>query len=79
MQYGLPVVATEQGGALEMIVEGETGIFIPLNDVAAAAEKITSILPETIRKQMGKQGQQRVETYFNKAAFEKNLIKAVET
>jgi glycosyltransferase involved in cell wall biosynthesis len=62
-----------------MIVEGETGIFIPLNDVAAAAEKITSILPETIRKQMGKQGQQRVETYFSSTAFEKNLIEAVET
>lgn len=79
MQYGLPVVATEQGGALEMIVEGETGIFIALNDVAAATKKITSILPETIRKQMGKQGQQRVETYFSAAAFEKNLIEAVET
>ena len=30
MHYGIPVVATPQGGALEMIVENETGIFIPM-------------------------------------------------
>lgn len=30
MQYGIPVVATPQGGALEMIADNETGIFIPL-------------------------------------------------
>ena len=33
MQYGIPVVATPQGGALEMIADNETGIFIPMPDI----------------------------------------------
>ena len=33
MQYGIPVVATPQAGALEMIADNETGIFIPLPDI----------------------------------------------
>lgn len=33
MQFGIPVVATPQGGALEMIADNETGIFIPLPDI----------------------------------------------
>jgi len=73
MQYGIPVVATAQGGALEMVQENETGIFIPLDNAAAAAKKINAILPVSILDQMGKAGKERVETYFSQAAFEKNM------
>jgi glycosyltransferase involved in cell wall biosynthesis len=73
MQYGIPVVATAQGGALEMVQENETGIFIPLDNATAAAKKINAILPVSILDQMGKAGKERVETYFSQAAFEKNM------
>jgi glycosyltransferase involved in cell wall biosynthesis len=73
MQYGLPVVATAQGGALEMVQENETGIFIPLDNAAVAAEKINAILPTSMRQPMGAAGKERVATYFSKAAFEKNM------
>ena len=76
MQYGIPVAATAQGGALEMVQENETGIFIPLDNAILAAEKIHAILPASTRHQMGAAGKERVATYFSQAAFEQN-IKAV--
>jgi glycosyltransferase involved in cell wall biosynthesis len=73
MQYGLPVAATAQGGALEMVQENETGIFIPLDNAVVSAEKINTILPASVRQQMGAAGKERVATYFSQAAFEKNM------
>lgn len=78
MQYGLPVVATAQGGALEMIKDNTTGILIPLDNATVAAEKIKTILPASIRYQMGAAAKQRVETYFSQAAFEKNMLAVFE-
>ena len=73
MQYGIPVAATAQGGALEMVQENETGIFITLDNALLAAEKIHAILPASTRHQMGAAGKERVATYFSQAAFEKNM------
>lgn len=78
MQYGLPVAATAQGGALEMVQDNATGILIPLDNAVLAAEKINAILPSTIRQQMGAAGKERVATYFSQAAFEKNMIAVFE-
>lgn len=78
MQYGIPVAATAQGGALEMVQENETGIFIPLDNAVIAAEKINTILPASVRQQMGAAGKERVATYFSQAAFEKNITAVFE-
>jgi glycosyltransferase involved in cell wall biosynthesis len=78
MQYGIPVAATAQGGALEMVQENETGIFIPLDNAVVAAEKIQAILPASRRHQMGAAGKERVNTYFSQAAFEKNITAVFE-
>jgi len=78
MQYGIPVAATAQGGALEMVQDNATGIFIPLDNATLAAEKIQAILPASIRQQMGAAGKERVATYFSQAAFEKNMLTVFE-
>ena len=77
MRYGLPIAATEQGGALEMI--HENGIFLPLFDANASAKKIGSILPSEIRKKLGQAGQKRVEAFFSVTAFENNILHVFET
>jgi len=47
MQYGIPVISTPQGGALEMITENETGIFIPMPEIDKSNNKISvSIINE---------------------------------
>jgi glycosyltransferase involved in cell wall biosynthesis len=74
MQFGLPVIATEQGGAMEMIIAGETGIFIPILDEVEAAKKIKTILSEDKRKQMGAKGKERVAANYSAKAFEDNLV-----
>ena len=74
MQFGLPVVATEQGGAMEMIIDGETGVFIPILNEVEAAKKIKTILPEEIRKQMGAKGKERAAVNYSAKAFEDNLV-----
>ena len=74
MQFGLPVVATEQGGAMEMIIDGETGVFIPILDEVGAAKKIKTILSEDIRNQMGAKGKERVAVNYSAKAFEDNLV-----
>jgi glycosyltransferase involved in cell wall biosynthesis len=78
MQYGIPVAATAQGGALEMVNENETGIFIPLDNAAVAAEKINAILPVSILHQIGAAGKERVATHFSQSAFEKNMLTVFE-
>lgn len=82
MQYGIPVVATPQGGALEMIVENETGIFIPLQNneknVAIAAQQIQNILTHQLLNEMGANAKKRVAQHFSAAVFEQKIIQLVE-
>jgi glycosyltransferase involved in cell wall biosynthesis len=79
MQFGLPIVATAQGGALEMIVENETGIFITLNNVPEAVDKINALLNSTKWSELGAAGKQRAATHFSAANFEKNILSVFET
>jgi len=73
MQYGIPVVATAQGGALEMIAENETGIFIPMEDVTIATNKIYELLQKKGQLAMKEKCIQRVNQHFSITAFENNI------
>jgi glycosyltransferase involved in cell wall biosynthesis len=73
MQYGIPVVATAQGGALEMIAENETGIFIPMDDVTIATNKIYELLQKEGQLAMKEKCIQRVNQHFSITAFENNI------
>ena len=73
MQYGIPVAATAQGGALEMIAENETGIFIPINNVQAAADKIFELIHGNDRNNMRTHSIERVEKYFSASSFENQI------
>ena len=78
MQYSIPVVATAQGGALEMVMENETGIFIPLDNVSLAVDKIEKIVAPSVLNSLGSAGKKRVDTYFSASTFEKNMIAVFE-
>jgi glycosyltransferase involved in cell wall biosynthesis len=66
MAAGRPVVATNVGGAPEVIVEGETGYLVSAGDDATMAARIISLLqePETV-KQFGAAGKLLVERNFS--------------
>jgi len=73
MQYGIPVVATAQGGALEMIAENETGIFIPLNNLTTAVYKIQELLNTEKYLIMGVAAQQREKHFFSNLVYEQKI------
>jgi glycosyltransferase involved in cell wall biosynthesis len=66
MAAGLPVVATDVGGAREVVCEGETGHLVASGDDVAMGEKIISLLQEPERaRSMGERGRQVVTERFS--------------
>lgn len=65
MAQSKPIVATRGGGPLEIVVDGETGLLVPMGDPGAMAEAIAALLsdPERARR-MGQHGRQRVADHF---------------
>ncbi len=79
MAAGLPVIVTNQGGAIEMIEEGVSGIIIPLNDAATAANKIAYLIQhEQIRIKMGAAAKTRIKQYFSRENFNVQIINFIE-
>jgi glycosyltransferase involved in cell wall biosynthesis len=76
MAAGKPVLATAQGGALEMIIENQTGKFMPIANAQQASVILADLLSDaTTLNEMGKAGRSRVEKEFSPAAFANNWHK----
>ena len=59
------VVATDVGGAREVVVEGETGHLVQVGDDAAMAERIVSLLKDPARaREMGGRGRRALSRCF---------------
>ena len=66
MASGTAVVATETEGAREIIRPGETGLLVPVGDVAALATSIKELLgDEETRVRLGTAAQQDVALRFS--------------
>jgi glycosyltransferase involved in cell wall biosynthesis len=85
MACGCPVVASTAGGAPEAVVQGETGLLVPPNDVAATAEALDQILSDTeFRRRLSHHGRQRIDEYFAmdrfvhrvEAVYEKAILRS---
>lgn len=65
MAAGKPVIATNGGGVPEIVVDGSTGILVPMGDVAGMAAAMRWMLnnPQQARE-MGRQGRERVLQHF---------------
>jgi glycosyltransferase involved in cell wall biosynthesis len=65
MSAGKPVVATRGGGIPEIVVDGGTGLLVPMSDAPAMAEAISKLLsdPELARR-LGQNGRERVREHF---------------
>ena len=66
MEFGKPVVATRSGGPEEIVLDGETGILVPVNGPFEMAQAIIRLLenPE-LSNLMGQRGQQHFNDSFN--------------
>ena len=67
MALGRPVVATDIGGASEIVVHGESGLLVPPADPEAMAQAIKEILLREDRgRAMGEEGRRRVMSEFSR-------------
>lgn len=65
MAAGKPVVATNGGGVPEIVVDGSTGLLVPMGDVSAMAGAICNLLDFPAKAaEMGRAGRQRVLDHF---------------
>ena len=75
MAAGKPVVATSSGGASEMILDGETGFLIPINDTDAGTRAISRLIEDpTLRITLGQSGRKRVLETFSLESFKQKII-----
>ena len=66
MACGRPVVATRAGGLSEVVVDGDTGLLVPIRDPVALAEGISRLLEDpALRDRYGKGARTRARATFN--------------
>jgi glycosyltransferase involved in cell wall biosynthesis/SAM-dependent methyltransferase len=70
MLAGKPVVATRSGGAAEIVLDGETGFLVPVDDPPALARAVLTLLEDPERMAaMGRRGKERAQTVFGHERF----------
>ena len=78
MAAGKPVIATKQGGALDMIKAEETGFFIPINQPKQAAEMIRPFLNDSSQIQkMSIQARERAKSHFSLERFNAEISRII--
>jgi len=66
MALSKPLIAPREGGPLEIVVDGETGLLIPPRDPNAMASAITALLADADRRAaMGRAARARVDAVFD--------------
>ncbi len=65
MAYGVAPIVTDCGGSPELVVDGECGIVVPVDDVAAIAAAIRQLREDPeLRARYGQAARQRIGTRF---------------
>ena len=73
---GLPVVTTDAIGAGESILDGETGIVVPVRNTDELAEALGRLLDDTeLSRTMGEAGRNWVEENFEQSKFWEGVLR----
>lgn len=65
MSHGLPLVATDAGGASEQVVNDENGLLVPRGDVRRLADAIIQLANDpSLRRRYGTASHHRASTHF---------------
>jgi glycosyltransferase involved in cell wall biosynthesis len=79
MASRLPVVATRVGGIPELVVDGETGLLVDVDDPGGLGEALDRLARDaTERRQMGLRGAQRVADHFSPAGVARQMLSLYE-
>jgi glycosyltransferase involved in cell wall biosynthesis len=65
MAYGVPPIVTDCGGSPEIVVDGVSGIVVPVQDVQAIASALGRLHDDAdLRRRMGAAARERIRTNF---------------
>ena len=79
MFYEKPVLATRQGGCLEMIEEDISGFFMPLNNASVSSRILLKILSDRSKLiEAGKIGKERVTELFSPDSFREGWLRIMK-
>ena len=75
MAAGLPIIFTDRGCLRDTVINGETGVEVPINDPHRLADRILWLLnhPDDMRA-MGRRARQRYESLYTKKHHIENMI-----
>jgi glycosyltransferase involved in cell wall biosynthesis len=80
MAMRLPVITTRVGGISELVIHGETGLFIPPNSPEALMGAIRELGKDPERRRaMGDAGRRRVEQYFDGSRSYRELVGLIKS
>jgi glycosyltransferase involved in cell wall biosynthesis len=79
MAAGKPLIATDGGGVPEIVVDGATGLLVPMGDVEAMAAAMDRLVSNPkIRERMGRSGRDRARRVFHIDQTVKKLHRVYE-
>jgi glycosyltransferase involved in cell wall biosynthesis len=79
MSRGKPILATACNGPADIIVEGETGWLVPIDDPDALAKGIRKAMNDTALSAIGMKGYERLLEQYTPSTMGKKLMQALES
>ncbi len=74
----VPVIGSKTGGIVDAIIDMQTGLLIPADDVDAISKAVIKLATDAaLRKELGKQGRQRIIQSLNWDSLSKTLDDAI--
>lgn len=78
MAAAKPIVASKVGGLSELVVDNETGVVVPPENLHALAEAIERVLDDPSSQEMGYRGRRRVEELYRWGQIISHLLATYE-
>lgn len=78
MAHKIPIVATDEGGIPDVVVDGKNGLISERRNPQSLADCIERLLSdESLRKRMGEDGYRKLYNSFTSSHFENNFVEAL--
>ena len=66
MALGKPIIATNDGGTPELVLDGHTGFLVPSHDAGTLTDRVLRLLDDRkLANEFGREGRRRIETAFS--------------
>lgn len=78
MSYGLPVIASPEGGAQYVVTEGEDGLFVDYVDNEGLVDAFETLSNDSYRQRLSKGAQKAVNEKYSFEKFDNRLNELLE-